>query len=85
MAFSEQKDQSKAGKGLRGFDLGSIDALPNVDLASGLFEAPGAISEPRQTGKNSTNGSKKSGGGSGGGDSSDPKLKDTAGAGAMIL
>lgn len=42
MAPSEQKDL-KTGKGSRGFDLGSIDALPNVDLAGGIFEAPGVI------------------------------------------
>ncbi|KAI1209382.1 uncharacterized protein F4807DRAFT_426522 [Annulohypoxylon truncatum] len=84
MTTSGQKDQNKSGKGMRGFDLGSVDALPNVDLASGIFEAPGAISEPG-VGKGSTGDSKRSGGGSGGGGSSDHKLKDTAGAGAMIL
>ncbi|KAI1442025.1 hypothetical protein F5Y02DRAFT_270795 [Annulohypoxylon stygium] len=83
MAPSEQKDL-KTGKGSRGFDLGSIDALPNVDLAGGIFEAPGVISEPRIR-KSSTGDSKKSGGGSGGGGGTERRLKDTAGAGAMIL
>lgn len=40
MAAAGQKDQNKAGKN---FDTGSTNALPNVDLASGIFEAPGAI------------------------------------------
>ncbi|KAI1099393.1 hypothetical protein F4804DRAFT_337302 [Jackrogersella minutella] len=40
MSTSKQKDQSKAGKS---FDVGSINALPNVEFSSGIFEAPGII------------------------------------------
>lgn len=39
MSGSSQKDQSKAGKS---FDTGSTNALPSVDLASGIFEAHSA-------------------------------------------
>ncbi|KAI1650405.1 uncharacterized protein F4817DRAFT_260729 [Daldinia loculata] len=45
MAAAGQKDQNKAGKN---FDTGSTNALPNVDLASGIFEAPGAIQPEAQ-------------------------------------
>lgn len=39
MSGSSQKDQSKVGKS---FDTGSANALPSVDLASGIFEAHSA-------------------------------------------
>ncbi|KAI1386797.1 uncharacterized protein F4822DRAFT_326585 [Hypoxylon trugodes] len=48
MAASENKDQNKAGKS---FDTGSTNALPTVDLASGIFEAPSGVqpeAQPRQ-------------------------------------
>ncbi|KAL7627900.1 hypothetical protein AAE478_002095 [Parahypoxylon ruwenzoriense] len=41
MPTMSQKDQRD--KASRSFDLGSIDALPSMDLASGIFEAPDAI------------------------------------------
>ncbi|KAI1658316.1 hypothetical protein F4813DRAFT_395721 [Daldinia decipiens] len=104
MAAAGQKDQNKAGKN---FDMGSMNALPNVDLASGIFEAPGAIQpEAQMTKPVSVTGGpldKLASGGSTAGEkqkstsrtqevvgsdkswSIGRKLKDTAGASAMIL
>ncbi|KAI1800068.1 hypothetical protein F4811DRAFT_557156 [Daldinia bambusicola] len=48
MASTGQKDQTKAGKS---FDTGSTSALPNVDLSSGMFEAPSAVQPEAQVTK----------------------------------
>ncbi|OTA93559.1 hypothetical protein M434DRAFT_385528 [Hypoxylon sp. CO27-5] len=48
MAAPGQKDQNKAGKS---FDTGSTNAMPTVDLASGIIEAPGAIQPEAQASK----------------------------------
>ncbi|KAI1417070.1 hypothetical protein F5Y13DRAFT_185903 [Hypoxylon sp. FL1857] len=45
MATPGQKDQNKAGKT---FDTGSTNALPTVDLGSGIFEAPSAVQPEAQ-------------------------------------
>ncbi|OTB15938.1 hypothetical protein K445DRAFT_300745 [Daldinia sp. EC12] len=45
---SAEKDQNKAGKN---FDTGSTNALANVDLASGIFEAPSAVQPEAQVTK----------------------------------
>ncbi|KAI1373701.1 hypothetical protein F4677DRAFT_428910 [Hypoxylon crocopeplum] len=48
MTNPEQKHQTKAGKS---FDTGSTNALPSVDLASGIFEAPSAVQPEAQPAK----------------------------------
>ncbi|KAI1254293.1 hypothetical protein MGN70_004690 [Eutypa lata] len=48
MSGSSQKDQSKVGKS---FDTGSTNALPSVDLASGIFEAHSATQPAAQPSK----------------------------------
>ncbi|KAI0852836.1 hypothetical protein F5Y00DRAFT_258092 [Daldinia vernicosa] len=45
MATTGQKDQNKAAEY---FDTGSTNALPNVDLASGIYEAPSPIEPEAQ-------------------------------------
>ncbi|KAI1467581.1 uncharacterized protein F4812DRAFT_459688 [Daldinia caldariorum] len=67
MASTEQNDQTKASKS---FEMGAMSALPNVDLSSGIFEAPGAIEEANRGGDI---------------DPKRRNPRDTAGAGAMIL
>ncbi|KAI0152082.1 hypothetical protein F4776DRAFT_600074 [Hypoxylon sp. NC0597] len=48
MATHGQKDQNKASKS---FDTGSTNAMPTIDLASGIIEAPSAIQPEAQASK----------------------------------